>query len=50
MVLKDIDVACTSQEDLTDHFEYKGLCLIAVGQLLQPIFLVPDLHAKPPIS
>lgn len=39
-----------SQELVIDRFEYKGLCLIAVGQLLEPIFLVFDLHARPPSS
>lgn len=50
MALKGTDVLCASQEEVIDCFEYKGLCLIAVGQLLEPIFLVFDLHARPPSS
>ena len=48
--LKGTDVICASQEGVIDPFECKGLCLFAVGQLLEPIFLVFDLHARPPSS
>lgn len=47
MALKGTDVRFAGQEEVIDLFEYKGLCLIAVGQLVEPIFLVPDLHARP---
>lgn len=50
MGLKGTDAVFTSQEEATDCFEYKGLCSVAAGQLLEPIFLVFDLHARPSSS
>lgn len=46
--LKATDVIFSSQAEVIDRFKYKGLCLIAVGHLLGPIFLALDLHARLP--
>lgn len=50
MGLKGTDVIFASQEEATGCFEYKGLCPVAAGQLLEPTFLVFDLHARPSSS
>lgn len=47
MALKVTDVIFAGQEEVIDHFEYKGLCLTAVGQLPETILLVFHLHARP---
>jgi len=48
MALKGTDAISAGHEEVIDHFEYTGLCLIAVGQPLKPIVLVFDRHARPP--